>query len=64
MKMMLFQKAIFIIKFPEIVKNSIFLLNFYQKLKDFLRKRFPKNLCFSPKRKKLTDGLLNFRKIY
>ena len=47
-KMVLFPKALFLATtFPKLAKNSIFLLNFYQKFS-----KFPNNLCFSSKRAK------------
>ena len=54
-KMMLFPMALFLAaKFPKLAKNSIFLLNFYQKFSQ----NFPKN-CFSSKREKITKSFSN-----
>ena len=59
--MMLFPKALFLVTtFPKIVKNSIFLLNFYQK---FL-KVSQQFVYFVQTRENLTHGLLNFCEKY
>ena len=51
-KMVLFPKGLFVATtFPKLAKNSIFLLNFYQKFSKFSQ-NFPNNLCFSSKRAK------------
>ena len=61
-QMVLFPKArCFVTDFPKIIKNSIFLLNFYQKLSKFSQ-NFPKLCVLFQTREKLTHGLLNFLK--
>ena len=49
-KMMLFPKTIFSNNFNKIVKNSIFLMNFYQKFSN-ISQNFS-TICFSSKRAK------------
>ena len=62
--MRLFQNALFLVtKFPKIVlKNSIFPLNFHQKLSKFSQ-NFLTICVFRPTARKLTHGLLNLLKI-
>ena len=60
--MMVFPKALFfVIKFPEIVKNSIFRLICYHKLNDFL-KISQDFVLFLQTGEKLTHGMVNFLK--
>ena len=59
-KMMLFPKALFLATtFPKTDKNSIFLMNFYQKISKFSQ-NFPTICIFRPNARKITAGFLNF----
>ena len=64
-KMMLFPNVLFLVRtFPELVKNSIFLLNFHQQLSKFSQE-FHSNICFSSKRsEKLTAWFVKFIEKY
>ena len=63
-KMMLFQNALFLVKkFPEIVKNSICLLNFHQKFQNFL-KNFQEIVFFVQTQDKLAHSLIIFFEKY
>ena len=54
--MMVFPKALFLpTTFAKIDKNSIFLMNIYQKMS-----KFPKTLYFRPNARKGNDGFLKF----
>ena len=62
-KMMLFPKALFLATtFPKIVKNSIFLLNFYQKFSK-ITQNFQKFVCFRPNARKFNAPLIKILKI-
>ena len=52
---MLNPKALFIATLPEIVKNSIFLLNFYQKFSK-VSQNLPTILNFRPNARKINAG--------
>ena len=57
---MLFPKALFLATtFPEIVKNSIFLLNFYQKLSK-ISQNFPTIRVFRPNARKINAWFVKF----
>ena len=57
--MVLFPKALFLATtFPKVGKNSIFLLNFYQKFSKLLKISKP-FVFFVQTREKVTHGLLN-----
>ena len=59
-KMMLFSKALFFATtFPKIDKNSIFLVNFCQKISKFSR-NFPTICIFRPNARKSNAGFLKF----
>ena len=59
-KMMLFLKALFLATtFPKIVKNSIFLLNFYQKLSKFSQ-NFQTIRIFRPNARKSNSWFVKF----
>ena len=58
--MILFPKALFLATtFPKIDKNSIFLMNFYQKISTFSQ-IFPTICIFRPNARKINAGFLNF----
>ena len=58
--MMLFPKALFLATaFPEIDKNAIFLMNFYQKISKFSQ-NFPTIYIFLPNAREINAGLLTF----
>ena len=59
-KMMLFQKALFIVtKFPKLVKNSIFLWNFHQNFSKFSQ-NFPTICVIRPNSRKINAGFVKF----
>ena len=54
--MMLFPKALFLATtFPKIDKNSIFLMNFYQKISNFSQ-NFPTTCIIRPNARKISAG--------
>ena len=58
--MMLFPKALFLATtFPIIDKNSIFLMNFYQKISKFSQ-NFPTICILRPNERKINAGFLEF----
>ena len=58
--MMLFPKALFLATtFPKIDKNSIFLMNFYQKISEFSH-NFPTICIFRPDALKINAGFVKF----
>ena len=59
-KMVLFPKALFLATtFPKLAKNSIFLLNFYQKFSKFSQ-NFQTISIFRPNARKSNTGFVNF----
>ena len=61
-KMVSFPKALFLVtNFPKIVKNSIFLLKFYQKLSKFSQ-NFPTICVFRPNALNINGGFVKFFK--
>ena len=57
---MLFPKALFLAtNFPKIDKNSIFLMNVYQKIPKFSQ-NFPTICIFRPNARKINFGFLKF----
>ena len=59
-KVMLFPKALFLATtFPKIDKNSIFLMNFYQKISKFSQ-NFPTVCIFRPNARKINAWFLKF----
>ena len=59
-KIMLFPKALFLATtFPKIDINSIFLVNFYQRISKFSQ-NFPIICIFRPNARKINDGFLKF----
>ena len=63
-KMILFPKALFLATtFPKIVKNSIFLLNFYQKFSK-ISQNFPKIRIFRPNTRKINAWFVKFFEKY
>ena len=62
-KMILFPKALFLATFPKIVKNSIFLMNFYQKFSK-ISQNFPTIRVFRPKARKINAWFVNLFEKY
>ena len=58
-KMMLFQRALFLTTFPKIDKNSMFLMNFYQKISKFSQNS-PKICIFRRNARKINAAFLKF----
>ena len=58
--MVLFPKALFLATtFPKVAKNSIFLLNFYQKFSKFSQ-NFQNNCVFRPNARKINAWFVKF----